>query len=95
MNAFISCFHSDYVNYFKILPIISNANESLFWSGTYELSGLLSCMCSSGANLVSSSNTPSSAIINDIGDINWCGKEKGILLDYKALTHTVTSTCDL
>ena len=63
----------DYEPYFDVLPIIAGLNQSLFWSGTYELAGLLSCMCSTGADLVSSSNTPSSAIINDIGYISWCG----------------------
>lgn len=66
--------YSNYQGYFSVLPITSSPDESLFWSGTHELVGLVSCMCySSGMPLVSSLTAPSSAIINDMGNINWCG----------------------
>ena len=64
---------SDYVNYFQVLPIEVERNQNLFWSGVLELVGMVSCMCSTGADVVSSTNTPSSAIFNSIGSVNWCG----------------------
>ena len=65
-----------------MLPIIAGPNQNLFWSGTYELAGLVSCMCSTVADLVSSANTPSSAIINDIGNIKWCGNTSNQISQY-------------
>ena len=64
---------SDYDRYFEVLPIVVGRSQSLFWSGVLELVEMVSCMCSGGANVVSSANTPSSAIFNGIGNINWCG----------------------
>lgn len=64
---------SDYDDYFEVLPIESGRSQNLFWSGVLELVGMVSCMCSSGANVVSSANTSSSAIFNGIGNIYWCG----------------------
>ena len=64
---------SDYDGYFRVLPIESGRSQNLFWSGVLELVGMVSCMCSSGANVISSANTPSSAIFNGIGNIYWCG----------------------
>ena len=71
MTKYLLC--SDYVDYFQVIPIEVERNQNLFWSGVLELVGMVSCMCSTGANVVSSTNTPSSAIINSIGSINWCG----------------------
>jgi hypothetical protein len=64
---------SDYDGYFDVLPIEVEPSQNLFWSGVLELVGMVSCMCSTGANVVSSTNTPSSAIFNGIGDVSWCG----------------------
>ena len=75
---FFFCCCSDYEPYFDVLPIEVEENQSLFWSGTFELVDLVSCMCSTGADVVSSANTPSSEIINQLGDINWCGIDGGI-----------------
>ena len=65
--------HSDYINYFNLLPIKVQPNQNLFWSGVFELVAVISCRCPTGADVVSSANTPSSAIIDNIGLINWCG----------------------
>ena len=74
VNVYLSgAIGSDYDGYFEVLPIVVGRSQSLFWSGVLELVGMVSCMCSSGANVVSSANTPSSAIFNGIGNINWCG----------------------
>ena len=64
---------SDYDGYFQALPIEVGRSQNLFWSGVLELVGMVSCMCSTGANVVSSTNTPSSAIFNGVGDEYWCG----------------------
>lgn len=70
---------SDYSQYFDVLPITVDRDLSLFWSGAIELVDMVSCMCSTGANVISSLNTPSSAIISNIGMINWCGQASGML----------------
>ena len=64
---------SDYDSYFQGMPIEVGRNQNLFWSGVLELVGMVSCMCSSGADVVASTNTPSSKIFNGIGDEQWCG----------------------
>lgn len=50
---------------------------SLFWSKTSSLVNLLSMMDAMGVNVVSSFNTPASAIFNRMGPISWCGMENG------------------
>ena len=65
---------SDYDGYFEVLPIeVPERSQNLFWSGVLELVEMVSCMYSSGANVVSSANTPSSAIFNGIRTVYWCG----------------------
>ena len=70
----------DYRPYFNRLPGLShNRDNTLFWSRTPELVKLLSCMCATGANVMSSANIPSTAIINgdeeSVGtdELRWCG----------------------
>ena len=54
------------------------ANQSLFWSGTFQVVNIISMMNSAGVKLVSSTNAPASAIINNLGlDVSWCGIEGG------------------
>ena len=66
--------NSDYISYIEVLPIGVGPNQSLFWSGTFELVELVSCMCATGADVISSANTPSSEIINNIDNLrSWCG----------------------
>ena len=69
----ILCLHSDYAGYFGVLPIEAGSSQSLFWSGTEELVEMVACMCPTGADVVSSANTPSSQIINSLGRVHWCG----------------------
>ena len=69
--TFIPCYYRDYAEYFQVIPIETNPNQNLFWSGTFKLVDGVS----EGANLVSSSNTPSAAIVNDLGRVYWCGHE--------------------
>ena len=69
----VSLPHSNYGGYFDELPIEAGRSESLFWSGTQELVEMVACMCPTGANVISSANTPSSQIINEIGNVYWCG----------------------
>ena len=57
------------MDYFKVVPIVTNANQNLFWSGTMTLiEGV-----TKSADMVTSFNSPSGAIINDMGNVNWCG----------------------
>ena len=53
----------------KLFQILANPNQNLFWSGTMTLiEGI-----TKSADMITSFNTPSGAIINDMGNINWCG----------------------
>ena len=90
MIIFTIC--SDYDNYFNVLEIEAQPDQSLFWSGTFELVGLVSCMCSTGADVVSSRNTPSSTIFNNIGRINWCGTRNISSPGALKLTHDGRTT---
>ena len=99
-------FNSDYISYIEVLPIGVGPNQSLFWSGTFELVELVSCMCATGADVISSANTPSSEIINNIDNLrSWCGttdnsstgsyaytsdKLNVLRLLHAAMTHTHT-----
>lgn len=62
-----------------VLPIQANEDQSLFWSGTYSIVEVVSTQPNpAGAVVYSSTNEPSSAIINNLGyGVNWCGIKGG------------------
>lgn len=69
---------SDYDAYFDTLPIFAGNDQSLFWSGTLDIVSVIS-QNDLGATVVSSTNTPSAAIINGVDDrtegyLDWCGR---------------------
>jgi hypothetical protein len=72
--------YSDYQPYFDVIPIATDKDQCLFWSGTFDLMTIISMMISNeNIQLASSANVLSSAIINNLGDDTiWCGREGGI-----------------
>ncbi len=71
-----------YLPYFQYLSTPNVTNASLFWTQTPELVEMLSCMCASGANIVSSANEAPTAIVNNIerrldSVVRWCGTTSG------------------
>jgi ADP-ribosyl cyclase 2 len=75
--------YSDYQPYFDVIPIATDKDQCLFWSGTFDLMTIISMMISNeNIQLASSANVLSSAIINNLGDDTiWCGRE-GAGIDY-------------
>ena len=72
-------FCRDYQSYFDSIPIQAGPNQSLFWSKTFSIVEMVSTQPNPAGVLVhSSTNEPSSAVINDLGyDTYWCGLEGG------------------
>ena len=73
--------YSDYDAYFDTLPIFAGYDQSLFWSGTFDIVSVIS-QNDLGVTVVSSANTPSAEIINSIDDrtegyLDWCGRRVG------------------
>ena len=73
---------SSYLPYFNELPITAAANQTLFWSGTYAIMAVVS-ENQGGTVVVSSANTPSAMIINNIPPpagtyLTWCGKPNSL-----------------
>lgn len=80
---FVLIFFSDYTLYFKDLPINSLGNQTLFWSGTFDMVAQIS-KNKMGVIVVSSANADASLIINNIQKQTdttpyWCGKKGGKL----------------
>jgi hypothetical protein len=78
-NEIMYVFCSDYCPYLEALPIIAAPSQSLFWSGTFSIVGVIS-KNDLGATVVSSANADASEIINYIeskaeGWLNWCGRK--------------------
>ncbi|XP_064382740.1 ADP-ribosyl cyclase/cyclic ADP-ribose hydrolase-like isoform X2 [Halichondria panicea] len=70
----------NYEDYFDMFPITTKMDTFLFWSGTMDLLGMLSCMCDA-ADVFSAANYPPIAIMGSIAEqlgmmmaeLRWCG----------------------
>jgi len=63
---------------YEVIPIVPEEDQSLFWSGTDELVMMVSMM-SQTAMVQSSYNIPIPTIVNELGNICWCGNPAGEL----------------
>ncbi|XP_064407201.1 ADP-ribosyl cyclase/cyclic ADP-ribose hydrolase 2-like [Halichondria panicea] len=87
-----------YFPYFQYFGTSNSSDTSLFWTQTPELVEMLSCMCASGANIVSSANEPSTAIINNIERrvsevVRWCGTTSGNSTD--GIEYNMSCPCSV